>query len=188
MIRRVLTPVIAPLTLALALVLGAGAIAPAPSAGQPRTGVTCQIKENGQAASGTVSLRQNGREIGAGACNGDVVSVPAGSYDAVLRLDGALDRPEQTRQVTVRAGGASAIEADFATAILEVRIMAQGRRAAGMAVLYRNGTRVGQIGSGVSAHVSAGTYDVVAQYRNNEQRFDGVALVPGQRRSLSAEF
>ena len=186
MIRRTVSVMFA--FAALAVVLGAGAIVPARSEGQPRTGVTCQIKENGAAASGTISLRQQGREIGAGACNGQVVAVPAGSYEAILRLDGALDRPEQTRSVTVRAGDAAAIEGDFATAILEVRISAQGRRAAGMAVLYRNGVRVGQIGSGVSAHVSAGTYDVVAQYRTNEQRFDGVALVPGQRRSLSAEF
>jgi hypothetical protein len=185
-IRRTLTAAVA--FVALCLVLGAGAIVPARSAGQPRTGVTCRIQENGGAASGTVSLRQGGREIGAGACNGDVISVPAGTYDALLRLDGALDRPEQTRPVTVRAGQASSLEADFATAILEVRIMAGGRRAAGSAVLFRNGARVGQIGSGVAAHVSAGTYDVVAQYRTNEQRFDGIALVPGQRRSLSAEF
>lgn len=171
------------------LVLFVVAMGAAPSQGQgPRTGVICEIQENGAAASGTVSIRRNGQEIGAGACNGEVVSVPAGSYDAVLKLDGALDRPEQSRPVTVQAGQASRVRADFATAILEVRIMAGGRRAAGMAVLFRNGQRVGQIGSGVSAHVSAGTYDVVAQYRNQEQRFDGVALVPGQRRSLSAEF
>src|SRR5687768_6400364 len=185
MFRRPIAPVV---LVAIALSLGVVAGAPGISVGQQRTGVICRVQENGAAASGTVSIRQDGREIGAGACNGDVVAAPAGSYEAVIRLDGALDRPEQTRPVTVRAGQGATVTADFATAILEMRIMAQGRRAAGMAVLFRNGQRVGQIGSGVSAHVSAGTYDVVAQYRSQEQRFDAVALVPGQRRSLSAEF
>jgi hypothetical protein len=149
--------------------------------------IACTITENGGAASGTAIVRQNGRDVSTGSC-GTPLSVAAGTYDVTLRLDGALDRPEQTKRVTVRAGQTASATADFATAILEVRITAGGRRAAGMAIITRNGVRIGTLGSGVSGHLSAGTYDVVVRYRTQERRFDAVSLTKGQRRALSAAF
>jgi hypothetical protein len=55
-------------------------------------------------------------------------------------------------------------------------------------MIFRNGERVGTLGSGVSGHLSAGTYDIVARYRGAEQRFDAVTLAPAERRSLAATF
>jgi hypothetical protein len=149
--------------------------------------IVCRITENGGAATGTAIVRQNGREVATGSCS-TPIAVPAGAYDVTLRLDGALDRPEQTRRVTVAGGQAANATADFSTAILEVRITANGRRAAGMAIITRNGQRIGTLGSGVPAHISAGTYDVVVRYRTTERRFDAVSLARGQRRALSADF
>ncbi len=149
--------------------------------------ISCRITENGGGASGTVIVRQNGRQIATGSC-GSSLPVPAGTYEVTLRLDGALDRPEQTRRVTVASGATEQVTADFSTAILEVRVTAGGRRAAGMAIITRNGQRIGTLGSGVAGHVSAGTYDVVVRYRTSERRFDAVTLARGQRRALSASF
>ncbi len=111
-----------------------------------------------------------------------------GSYVAVLRLDGALDRPEQTRSIEVRAGATEALAGNFTTAILEVSIQADGRRAAGMARIMKNGRQIAMLGSGVSAHLSTGTYDVIVRYRTREQRFDGVTLSASERRGLDASF
>ena len=154
---------------------------------QARGRVACRITENGGAASGTISVRRDGQEVSAGTC-GAPVALPAGSYEVVLGLDGAIDRPEKTVAVTVAPGATATASADFQTAILEVRIEAGGRRAAGMATIFRNGERVGTLGSGVSGHLSAGTYDIVAKYRSSEQRFDAVTLAPAERRALSASF
>lgn len=174
--------------IAIATVLGAlTAVAPGVQAQRGSGRVLCEITENGGSASGTVTLRSGGRTVGSGPC-GEALSVPAGSYEAVVQLDGALDRPEQRRRVTVAAGATERVTADFSTAILEVRITAGGRRAAGMAIITRNGQRIGTLGSGVSGHLSAGTYDVVIRYRTEERRFDGVTLARGQRRALSAAF
>jgi hypothetical protein len=154
---------------------------------QARGRVACRITENGGAASGTMTVRKDGAEVASGPC-GDPLSVPPGSYEVALGLDGALDRPMQTVRVDVSPGGTGLAAADFQTAILEVRIEAEGRRAAGMATIFRNGERVGTLGSGVSGHLSAGTYDIVARYRGAEQRFDAVTLAPAERRSLTATF
>jgi hypothetical protein len=160
---------------------------PVARAAQARGRIACRITENAGAASGTITIRRDGAEVSTGTC-GSPVAVPAGSYEVVLGLDGAIDRPERTVQVTVAPGATANAVADFQTAILEVRIEAGGRRAAGMATIFRNGERVGTLGSGVSGHLSAGTYDIVAKYRNSEQRFDAVTLAPGERRSLAASF
>jgi len=61
------------------------------------------------------------------------------------------------------------LKADFPTATLEVRIASSGRRAAGMAVIKRNGQQLGTLGSGVAAHLSTGTYRILVRYRTQEK-------------------
>jgi len=161
---------------------------PTAAAQQQRHGqLDCRVTENGGVASGTMTVRDGDREVATGSC-GSAVTVPPGSYRVTLRLDGALDQPERTVTTRVRGGASETATADFATGILEVRITANGRRAAGMATIFRNGDRIGTLGSGVAGHLSAGTYDVVVRYRAEERRFDGVSIARGQRRALSAAF
>lgn len=158
---------------------------PAAAAGNGK--VTCEIMENGRPASGIVRLLQGDAEIASGAC-GKAVDVAPGQYTAALGLDGALDGPEQRKQVTVVAGQSLKVDADFATGLLEVRIKAAGRDAAGMAIIRKDGKQIGTLGSGVSAHLSAGTYEVVARYRAQERKFDNVQIEKDQRTSLDAAF
>jgi len=171
----------------LALSLSLVAIAPRTAHPQASATVSCRVLENGAPASGTMVIRSGQQQVATGAC-GAPVSVRAGAYEVVIRLDGALDRPEQIKNVTVGAAGTSTVSADFPTAILEVRITSGGQRAAGMATLTRAGQQIGTLGSGVAGHLSAGTYDIVARYRTQERRFDAITLAPGQRRALSAAF
>jgi hypothetical protein len=155
---------------------------------QPARGrVICEITENGESASGTVSIQLNGQEIAAGSC-GKELSVDSGSYTAVIKLDGALDGPSQQKPVSVAANGKAAVKADFATGTLEVRIASQGKRAAGLAVIKKNGAQIGTLGSGVAAHLSAGTYQVVARYRTSEKSLGDVTISGGQRLALDASF
>jgi hypothetical protein len=149
--------------------------------------VTCKILENGEAASGTVSIRKEGAEVAHGGC-AQPLSVPAGSYTAVISLDGALDAPELSQPVTVKAGALAEVKADFSTGILQVFIDAEGKQAAGMAVIRSGGRQVGTLGSGVAAHLSTGTYEVVARYRTEKKSFDNVVIERGKRVVLNASF
>lgn len=149
--------------------------------------VICEITENGESASGTVSIQRDGQEVAAGSC-GKELAVDAGSYTAVVRLDGALDGPSQSKPLAVAANGKASVKADFATGTLEVRIASQGKRAAGMAVIKKNGAQIGTLGSGVAAHLSAGTYQVVARYRTAEKSLGDVTISGGQRLTLDASF
>lgn len=158
-----------------------------PALAEPMGRVTCLITENGQHASGVVSIQKDGKEIGETACGRDL-AVPAGDYTAALRLDGAFDGPEQRKNITVKPGSSQRVSADFATGILEVNIRSGGRRAAGMAVIKRNGQQLGTLGSGVAAHLSTGTYRILVRYRTQEKDLGDVTITAGQRSSLDAEF
>lgn len=149
--------------------------------------VACEVKENGKAASGTLSLLQGEKEVASGPC-GKPFAVAAGEYTAVLSLDGALDGPQQKKPLTVAVGKNASVSADFATGLLEVRIRNQGRDTAGMAVIRKDGKQVGTLGSGVAAHLSTGSYQVVARYRSNEKVFDSVAIEQGKPTVLDASF
>jgi len=149
--------------------------------------VSCNITENGQPASGVISVQKDGNEIATTSC-GRELSVPVGNYVAALRLDGAFDGPEQRQNIEVKVGGAQKLSADFSTGIIEVRITSGGRRAAGMAVIKRKGQQLGTLGSGVTAHVSAGTYRILVRYRGQEKDLGDVTLGSAQRLSLDAAF
>ena len=112
----------------------------------------------------------------------------AGSYSALIRLDGALDGPSQSKPLTLQANSKSSMKVDFQTGTLEIRIASAGKRAAGMAVIKKNGAQIGTLGSGVAAHLSAGVYQVVARYRTQEKDLGDVVVTAGQRVTLDAAF
>lgn len=149
--------------------------------------VSCEITENGQPATGVISILRADEEIATGSCGRDL-SVPAGEYMAALRLDGAFDGPEQQLPLTAKAGAPVKVKTDFTTGTLEVRIVSSGRRAAGMAIIKRKGQQLGTLGSGVSAHLSTGTYRILVRYRAQEKDLGDVTLVAGKQLSLLAEF
>jgi hypothetical protein len=146
--------------------------------------VSCEILENGRPATGTIVLLAGDNEVADAAC-GKPVAVPSGADTAILRLDGALDGPEQR---TALDAGKPLLRADFATGLLEVRIQSQGRDTAGIAVIRKNGKQIGTLGSGVTAHLSTGSYDVIARYRTRERRFEAVDIQPDRRTALNASF
>lgn len=158
-------------------------VAPAPRPGS----LDCRVEENGVYAPATLQLRDaNGRVVASGDC-ARPMEVAAGTYDAVLTLETALDRPTRTVRVNVPAGGSVTARASFATAILEVRFTEDGRPVHGLAYIRSGGRVVGTVGSGVSARVSAGRYEIVARYRT-EDRVYTVDLAAGQRRAVRAAF
>jgi hypothetical protein len=169
--------------LAMCGLLGCGDRAHADANGH----VTCEILENGHGASGVVAILKDEKEVATTSC-GRELSVPAGDYVAALRLDGALDGPEQRQPLGMKAGAAQKLHADFSTATLEVRIASSGRRAAGIAIIKRGGQQLGTLGSGVAAHLSTGTYHIFVRYRAQEKDLGDVVLAAGQQRVLDAVF
>jgi hypothetical protein len=57
-----------------------------------------------------------------------------------------------------------------------------------MALIRKDGRQIGTLGSGVTAHLSAGSYEVVARYRSQERRYDKVAVAAGQHAVVDAAF
>jgi hypothetical protein len=149
--------------------------------------VSCEVKENGVVASGTLTLLRGEAEVGSGTCGKPLAAAP-GDYTAVIVLDGALDGPEQRKPVSVQAGKTATVSAEFSTGLLEVKIQSQGRDTAGMAVIRKNGKQIGTLGSGVTAHLSVGRYEVVARYRTQQKAFAEVVVTQGQTTVLDAAF
>jgi hypothetical protein len=102
-------------------------------------------------------------------------------------LDGTLDNPSKTTEVEVVAGKTAPVTIDFQTGVLEVRIEAKGQRGTGMVTVNRGSDRIGTLGSGVAARLSAGSYEVVVRLGGQERRYT-VDLRPGQRRLVRAQF
>jgi hypothetical protein len=171
-------PLFATLTLALALGLCATASA--------ESRIRCQVDENGAPAQARIDVSSNGRVIASGSC-GNPIAVPAGSYSATLTLENVIDRPTRTVQVSVPLNGEGVARASFATSIVEVIFSVSGRTTQGTAILMRDGREIGTLGTGVPVRVSAGSYQLVARYQAQSRSY-ALALSPGQRRSLRAQF
>jgi hypothetical protein len=156
-------------------------------AAEAQTGkIRCSVTENGAPARGTIAVEQGGRKVGAGSC-GAVLSVPAGKCKVTVRLDGALDNPSKTVDIQVVAGKTAPVAVDFQTGVLEVRVETKGQRGTAMVTVNRGSKRIGTLGSGVAAHLSAGSYQIVVRLGGQEQRYT-VDLRPGQRRLVRAQF
>jgi hypothetical protein len=144
------------------------------------------VTENGAPARGTFEAKQSGKQIGSGSC-GDSFAVPPGKYSVSVTLDGALDSPSKTAEVTVKAAKTAPFTVDFKTGVLEVRVEAKAQGGTAQINVNRGSERIGTIGSNVPAHLSAGAYEVVVRLGGQERRFD-VDLRPGQRRLVRAQF
>lgn len=175
-----------------ALMLGASALAlgtyaPSTDAQARRGRIACTVLDNGAPASGTMAIHRGSRQVQEGPC-GHPVELPPGAYEVEVQLDGALDRPTQRRPTRVKPGNTSEVKGRFATGTLRVMVRARGRRAAAMAVIFKEGRRVGTLGSGVSAHLSAGKYEVEVRHRTEKRRFEDVAVRKAKARTLDVTF
>ncbi len=148
--------------------------------------ILCSVTENGAPARGTVAVTQNGKELGAGSC-GTSLPVPVGKCKVTVRLDGTLDHPSQVVDAEVKPGQTLPVNVDFKTGVLEVRIESKVQSGTGLVTVNRGSTRIGTLGSGVAARLSAGIYQVVVRLGGQERRYE-VELRPGQRRVVRAQF
>lgn len=151
------------------------------------TAVQCEILENGEPASGTMLVLSGEKEVAEGTC-GKPLSLPAGNYTAVLRLDGAIDGPEQSIPLVVGKTAPKPLRVDFATGTLEVKVTSESKAAAGMAIIRKDGKQIGTLGSGVPAHLSAGTYDIEVRHRASTKTLSAVAIAKGEKKSLEVSF
>jgi hypothetical protein len=148
--------------------------------------ILCTVTENGSPARGTVNVEQAGKTVAAGSCGGKLV-VPVGNCKVTVRLDGALDTPSRSTEVRVTAGTATPVAIDFETGVLEVRIESKTVRGTGMVTVNRGAQRIGTLGAGVAARLSAGNYEIVVRLGGAERRYS-IELRPGQRRLVRAQF
>lgn len=173
--------------IALGPMVAAATLVWAPMPADAQTGeIRCSITTNGAPANGTIVVEREGREEAGGSC-GSTISVPAGKWRATVRLDGTLDNPSKRVDVTVKAGKATPIRVNFKTGVLTVRIEAKGGSGTGVVTVNRGSTRIGTLGAGVAAQLSAGSYEIVVRYGGKERRYS-LELRPGQSRLLRAEF
>lgn len=169
-----------PAAIVLALFCAAGGV-------EAQTGqIRCSVTENGGPARGSVVVEQNGREVGGGSC-GSSLSVPVGKYKVTVRLDGTLDNPAKSVDVEVSASKPTPVAVDFQTGVLEVRIETKKQGGTGLVTVNRGSKRIGTLGSGVSARLTVGAYEVIVRLGGEERRY-AVDLRPGQHRMVRAQF
>lgn len=169
------------------VLLGLGSLGSVPAAAQAQGGqIACVVTENGAPARGSIEVEKDGKKTASGSCRRPL-AVAAGTYRVTVHLDGALDNPMQSRTTTVVEGKVSTEAFDFQTGTLEVRIEAKGQTGTGIVAVEKDGRRIGTLGAGVAARLSAGAYRVVIRLGGREQRHD-IELRPGQRRLLRAQF
>ena len=141
----------------------------------PRNGtLRCAVDENGVSAPASIEVRQGTRVVASASC-ANAITLPAGSYTAIVTLETAIDRPTRTLSVSVPGDAEAIARASFATAILEVRFTAGGNSTSGIAIVRQGGRDIGTLGSGVPVRISAGTYDLTLRYRSTD-RVMSVAL------------
>lgn len=148
--------------------------------------VQCLVTANGAPARGTITISGPGTERTGGTC-GAPIRIEAGTWKATIRLDGALDNPSKQVEVKVTPGKATRVAVNFETGTLEVQIQAKGGSGTGVVTVNRGSQRIGTLGAGVTAQLSAGTYEVVVRYGGKEKRY-AVKLQAGQRRMVRAQF
>lgn len=148
--------------------------------------VRCTVTENGAPAQGTIEITRDEVEGAAGPC-GKTFTLKPGKWKTTVRLDGVLDNPSAQRDIVVVVGKTVPVVADFETGVLEVRVEAKNEPGTGVLTVYRGSKRVGTLGAGVPARISAGKYEIVVRYGGKERRYR-VDLRAGQRRLIRAEL
>ncbi|MFW2387706.1 MAG: hypothetical protein ACN4G0_05190 [Polyangiales bacterium] len=148
--------------------------------------IRCSLTENGGPARGSFSVERAGKTVASGSC-GTELSVPPGRYKVTATLDGVLDTPSRSVDVQAIAGKSTPVALDFETGVLEVRIESKEARGTGLVTVNRGSKRIGTLGAGVAARLSAGDYEVVVRLGGVERRY-AVELRAGQRRLVRAQF
>ncbi len=147
--------------------------------GQGGGRVAVRITENGRRATGTFTLFEGGRPVATGTADAPAGVAP-GRYRIVVRLDGALDRPEIVTEVDVAGGAVAVVPAPFSTGTLDIAVQLGGRRVAASVAIFRAGgtASVAVLSSGVRGVLSAGEYDLQVRYRDTVQSLR-VVVPPG---------
>lgn len=169
-----------------ALLCAMMACAPPASADAQPGQVQCVVTANGAPARGSITIVGPGTRRTGGTC-ASPIRMDAGTWKATVRLDGALDNPAEQVEVKVASGKTTRVAVDFQVGRLEVQILARGRSGTGVVTVSRGKERIGTLGAGVTAQLSAGTYEVVVSYGGKEKRYS-VKLQAGQRRMVRAQF
>lgn len=134
--------------------------------------IRCSVENNGEDARGTIEVRrEDGGIASQGRCDG-AISVPRGHYTVKVRLDGAADNATSEHSVDLHTQREFELRARFETGIAEISVVSNGRRAAALVQLEKDGERVASISSGVRAHVSVGRYTAVVRRGSEERRVE----------------
>jgi hypothetical protein len=158
-----------------------------PALAQAPAQIDCVVVENGKAGSGSFTVSQGGQQITKGSC-GRPAPVPAGDYEVVVALDGAVDAPVQREKTSARGGQTAQVRGRFETGELLIEVMRGGRRGVATVRLLKGEATVATLSAGVVSRVSTGTYAVEVESRGDKRRFDGVAILSTERRTIAVDF
>lgn len=159
----------------------------APALAQSPARIDCTVLENGHAASGWFKVLENGKELTKGSC-GTPADVPAGSYEVVVGLDGALDAPERRERVQAKAGQIANVRAQFETGELLVEVTRGRRRSVASVRVIKGSAPLANASAGVAFRISVGTYKVAVESRGDKREFDAVTISARERRVISVDF
>jgi hypothetical protein len=158
-----------------------------PAEAQAQAQLGCQALDNERPAAASFRLYRDGAQIAGGVC-GKVQGVPAGTYELLVALDGALGASEQRLSVTVRPGGSERPTVRFETGELLIEVTREGRRSTALVQLRAGGRTLAQLSAGVATRLVVGTYSLELESRGEKRQIDAVTIARGERRVLGVEF
>jgi hypothetical protein len=158
-----------------------------PAEAQAQAQLGCQALDNERPAAASFRLYRDGAQIAGGVC-GKVQGVPAGTYELVVVLDGALGASEQRLSVTARPGGSERPTVRFETGELLIEVTREGRRSTALVQLRAGGRTLAQLSAGVATRLVVGTYSLELESRGEKRQIDAVTIARGERRVLGVEF
>jgi len=150
-------------------------------------GFLCEGMDNGSSAATTFRLLAGEQEIASGPC-GLPRTIPAGSYEALFVLDGAIDTPLRREPIEAQLGQTAEVQINYETGELVVEVTRGGRRSVGMVRVLRNGKPIASVGAGSANRLSTGSYGIEVESRGENRRLEAVTIVRGERRVLVADF
>jgi hypothetical protein len=152
--------------------------------------ITVEAKVHGKTVEAKVRLRgSDGAEAASGA-SGQALRVQSGDYEMQVEISDAsamLDRPTQTRPLTLHAGDDLHEGVEFPWAMIQLNVVVNGNPDGGASVkLMRGGAEVAVLKSGAApAAISPGRYEAEVSTHGTKINVQGLMFPEGATQTVS---
>jgi hypothetical protein len=151
--------------------------------------ITVEAKVHGKTVPAKVRLRGGDGSEAASGTSGQALRVQSGDYEMQVAISDAaalLDRPTQTRPLTLHAGDDLHESVEFPWAMIQLNVLVNGNPDSGASVkLMRGGSDVAVLKSGAApAAISPGRYEAEVTTHGTKIKVEGLLFPEGATQSV----